>query len=115
MSEHRPEAPGNSGGPTPKPIPRDLPDQQVTADEDPWDVPGASIHSTADEQPDPKVPDTDEAGTGLRGAPRPATVPGIPCPTNRPPDARAQQEARQVTPGGTPATAGRSPAAREDT
>ncbi|WP_442813113.1 hypothetical protein OG930_44100 [Streptomyces sp. NBC_01799] len=80
MSEHRPEAPGNSGGPTPKPIPRDLPDQQVTADEDPWDVSGASIHSTTDEQPDPEIPDTDEVGTGRRGAPHSGNRPGHPVP-----------------------------------
>ncbi|MFF0049755.1 hypothetical protein [Streptomyces sp. NPDC005498] len=80
MSEHSPEAPGKNGGPTPKPIPRDLPDQQVTADEDAWDVPGASIHSTADEQPDPRIPDTDEAGTGRRGAPSSGNRPGHPVP-----------------------------------
>ncbi|MFJ1609400.1 hypothetical protein ACIOHS_39610 [Streptomyces sp. NPDC088253] len=69
MSERRPEAPGNSGEQIPKLIPRDLPDQQATADEDPWDVVGVSMESTADEQPDPEIPDTDEAGTGRRGAP----------------------------------------------
>lgn len=50
----------------PKPVPRDLPDQQTGADEDPWEL---EDNPAADERPDPEVPDTDEAGTGKRGAP----------------------------------------------
>ncbi|MFJ4523337.1 hypothetical protein ACIP4Y_20665 [Streptomyces sp. NPDC088810] len=55
-----------------RPVPRDMPDQQVRSDEDPWDVaPGG----TQDDEPDENtVPDTDEAGTGPRGAPRTGTV-----------------------------------------
>ncbi|MFD9459320.1 hypothetical protein [Streptomyces sp. NPDC060027] len=73
MNDRRPEGPGNSGEPMPKPIPRDLPDQQATADEDPWDVVGTETQTTLDERadpeiPDPEVPDTDEAGTGRKGA-----------------------------------------------
>ncbi|MFD8422525.1 hypothetical protein [Streptomyces sp. NPDC059466] len=72
MSERRAEAPGDSGGATPKPIPRDLPDQQATADEDPWDVVGVPASSAGrqpdPETPDPEIPDTDEAGTGRKGA-----------------------------------------------
>ncbi|QFZ72502.1 hypothetical protein GFH48_03800 [Streptomyces fagopyri] len=83
MSEGRAKAPGSSGGPTPKPIPRDLPDQQVTAGEDPWDITGVPTRTPgrqpdteiADTEiadpgiPDTGIPDTDEAGTGRRGAP----------------------------------------------
>ncbi|MFF7925963.1 hypothetical protein ACFZDP_33315 [Streptomyces mirabilis] len=69
MSERRPEAPGTSGKPIPKPVPRDPPDQQATADIDPWDALGVPTQSTAEEQPDLDIPDTDEAGTGRRGAP----------------------------------------------
>ncbi|MEU0037824.1 hypothetical protein [Streptomyces sp. NPDC006333] len=70
MSERSVEAPGNSGGASPKPIPRDLPDQQATSDEDPWDVVGVPPRDAADQEPDPEIPDTDEAGTGRRGAPQ---------------------------------------------
>ena len=55
----------------PKPVPRDLPDQQTGADEDPWELddnPAADELPDA-EVPDPELPDTDEAGTGRRGAP----------------------------------------------
>ncbi|MCX4580086.1 hypothetical protein [Streptomyces sp. NBC_01571] len=68
MSERRVEAPGNGGAPSSKPIPRDLPDQQATSDEDPWDVVGVPTRAAADQEPDPEIPDTDEAGTGRRGA-----------------------------------------------
>ncbi|MEU6591573.1 hypothetical protein ABZ923_20520 [Streptomyces sp. NPDC046881] len=49
-----------------RPVPRDMPDQQARPNEDPWDVaPGR----TPDDEPDENtVPDTDEAGTGRRGA-----------------------------------------------
>ncbi|MFF3412952.1 hypothetical protein ACFYW8_43920 [Streptomyces sp. NPDC002742] len=75
MNDRRPEGPGKGGGPTPKPIPRDLPDQQAAADEDPWDVVGAEMQSTLVERaepqgPDPEIPDTDEVGTGRKGAPQ---------------------------------------------
>ncbi|MFE4823251.1 hypothetical protein ACFRFU_43965 [Streptomyces sp. NPDC056704] len=69
MSERRREAPGTSGKPIPKPVPRDPPDQQATADEDPWDAVGVPTQSATEKQLDPKVPDTDEAGTGRMGAP----------------------------------------------
>ncbi|MFJ6462121.1 hypothetical protein ACIQM0_13920 [Streptomyces sp. NPDC091387] len=65
MNDLHPKDPGTSGDP----IPRDPPDQQATADEDPLDVVGGSMRPTADEHPDLEIPDTDEAGTGRRGAP----------------------------------------------
>ncbi|MEV5148675.1 hypothetical protein [Streptomyces sp. NPDC052727] len=64
--------PGSGSGAEERPVPRDLPDQQAGPDEDPWDVtPG---HAVDDEPDEDAVPDTDEAGTGPRGAPRPGTV-----------------------------------------
>jgi hypothetical protein len=69
VNERRLEAPGNSEKPTPKPVPKDPPDQQATADEDPWDVVGVSAQPATEEVPDLEIPDTDEAGTGRRGAP----------------------------------------------
>ncbi|WP_405819552.1 hypothetical protein OG241_29960 [Streptomyces sp. NBC_01390] len=76
MSDHATHTPGDDeeGAPEresrPTPVPRDLPDQQAGVDEDPWelddDAPGAT---GPDGRPDPEVPDTDEAGTGRRGAP----------------------------------------------
>ncbi|WP_328664993.1 hypothetical protein [Streptomyces sp. NBC_00328] len=94
MNERHPDGPGACGGPIPKPVPRDLPDQQAAADEDPWDAVGVPKQWTADERPetegsgaqrsgdeipdpetpdaeipDAEIPDTDEAGTGRRGAP----------------------------------------------
>ncbi|MFE2531475.1 hypothetical protein [Streptomyces sp. NPDC059371] len=70
----------------PKPIPRDLPDQQAAPDEDPLDIVGvprqpsesrrfgtergrAEGEAEGSQKPDTEVPDTDEAGTGRRGAP----------------------------------------------
>lgn len=48
-------------------VPRDMPDQQAGPGEDPWEVAaGRALHDTAGDD----VPDTDEAGTGRRGAPR---------------------------------------------
>ncbi|MFJ1967925.1 hypothetical protein ACIO93_04580 [Streptomyces sp. NPDC087903] len=90
MAEHRHEGPGENGSP----IPRDLPDQQAHAGEDPWEVvparergdtddvnepggsgePGRSDDEQASEVPDTEVPDTDEAGTGRQGAPKSASV-----------------------------------------
>ncbi|MGW4983930.1 hypothetical protein [Streptomyces mirabilis] len=75
MSERRPEAPGTSGEPVPKPVPRDPPDQQATADEDPWDVVGVLTQSVTEKEPDLEIPDTDEAGTGGRGAPHSGSRP----------------------------------------
>ncbi|MFI1164690.1 hypothetical protein ACH4UM_13930 [Streptomyces sp. NPDC020801] len=98
MTEHRREAPGENGAP----VPRDMPDQQTHAGEDPWDAapgqeragsdgigeacqeptgtepePGsrtARPGSDGAEVPDTEVPDTDEAGTGRRGAPHSGAV-----------------------------------------
>ncbi|MGW4885508.1 hypothetical protein [Streptomyces murinus] len=88
------------GAPEPDPVPRDMPDQQARSD-DPWDLPAdRPADRPASENPgglpdkddgdDPgdgddrdgrgggdladELPDTDEAGTGPRGAPRTATV-----------------------------------------
>ncbi|ELP61718.1 hypothetical protein ACKI1I_38315 [Streptomyces turgidiscabies] len=76
MSDHPTPTPGDDGKGTPEkesrpnPVPRDLPDQQAGADEDPWDLDDDAQEATGpDERPDPEVPDTDEAGTGRRGAP----------------------------------------------
>lgn len=66
MSDYRTPTPGDDGAQESKPIPRDLPDQQAGADGDPWE---AEDNPAKDERPDPDVPDTDEAGTGRRGAP----------------------------------------------
>jgi hypothetical protein len=104
--DHRLEGPGENG----TPVPRDLPDQQAHAGEDPWEVAparaaenagedtgsadtddssdadakaeaGAKADADADAAPDMDVPDTDEAGTGRQGAPRAATVnPAHPTP-----------------------------------
>lgn len=75
------------GAPEPDPVPRDMPDQQARSD-DPWDLPadkddgedpgdgdgrsGRGGREGGD--PGDGLPDTDEAGTGPRGAPRTATV-----------------------------------------
>lgn len=67
MNDLHPKDRGNSGDP----IPRDPPDQQATADEDPLDVVGGPMRPKAAEQPDLEMPDTDEAGTGRRDAPPP--------------------------------------------
>ncbi|MGW3654136.1 hypothetical protein [Streptomyces sp. NPDC000878] len=70
MNDHRTETPegdvDEARATRPKPVPRDLPDQQAGADEDPWEL---DDNPAADERPDAEVPDTDEAGTGRRGAP----------------------------------------------
>ncbi|MFD6026491.1 hypothetical protein [Streptomyces griseoluteus] len=49
-----------------RPVPRDLPDQQASHDNDRWDAP---VQDDARE-----MPDTDEAGAGPRGAPDAAGV-----------------------------------------
>ncbi|MBO1335543.1 hypothetical protein J3486_30380 [Streptomyces sp. VRA16 Mangrove soil] len=62
----RPETPGRR----PPAVPRDLPDQQAGAhDGDPLDVPGERGEDEA-ATPDETMPETDESGTGRRGAPR---------------------------------------------
>ncbi|MET8564576.1 hypothetical protein ABZV75_29865 [Streptomyces flaveolus] len=72
--------PGSGSGAEERPVPRDLPDQQAGPAEDPWDVsPGHGVDVEPDDEQDAKpdedvVPDTDEAGTGPRGAPRTGTV-----------------------------------------
>jgi hypothetical protein len=55
---------------TGKPVPKDLPDQQASGEEDPLDVdrPGLTDEQAPDD-PDQRVPDTEETGTGRRGAP----------------------------------------------
>ncbi|CAL9656793.1 hypothetical protein SUDANB15_06802 [Streptomyces sp. enrichment culture] len=83
MTDHRLEGPGENGAG----VPRDLPDQQAGAGEDPWEVEPAaaereSAEPTGPTGPDgppesggtePDVPDTDEAGTGRQGAPHSAS------------------------------------------
>ncbi|MEU4658214.1 hypothetical protein AB0G32_30515 [Streptomyces sp. NPDC023723] len=79
MTDHRAEGPGENGSP----VPRDMPDQQADAGEDPWEVaPGlAAREDAADDAGDAEdgatgadVPDTDEAGTGRQGAPHSGAV-----------------------------------------
>lgn len=67
MADDRRETPE----PTGEPIPRDLPDQQADAGEDPWEVPVEPADDTTEAD---DVPDIDEAGTGRQGAPQPGTV-----------------------------------------
>ncbi|MEU9355438.1 hypothetical protein AB0D65_31655 [Streptomyces griseoloalbus] len=88
MTDHRLEGPGENG----VGVPRDLPDQQAGAGEDPWEVAPAAAEResearepeeqrepTESEEPpesggtEPDVPDTDEAGTGRQGAPHSAS------------------------------------------
>ncbi|MEV7502357.1 hypothetical protein [Streptomyces sp. NPDC093018] len=69
------------GAPEPDPVPRDMPDQQARSD-DPWDLPadkgGGNDEDDGDGgdggAPGDELPDTDEAGTGPRGAPHTGTV-----------------------------------------
>ncbi|MET8245117.1 hypothetical protein ABZV31_12305 [Streptomyces sp. NPDC005202] len=68
MSDHRQEAPGENGAP----VPRDMPDQQAHAGDDPWEAAPVRERGETDEEaesaePATDVPDTDEAGTGRRG------------------------------------------------
>jgi hypothetical protein len=75
VTDHRLEGPGENGAG----VPRDLPDQQAGAGEDPWEVaPGVAERESEDKadepkKPEPDVPDTDEAGTGRQGAPHSAS------------------------------------------
>lgn len=64
MSEQIPPSVGEDG----PPVPRDLPDQQATDAEDPWDADEEAAASGNATDADDDVPDTDEAGTGRRGA-----------------------------------------------
>ncbi|MFF3935411.1 hypothetical protein [Streptomyces phaeofaciens] len=66
MADHSDEGSGEHGSP----VPRDLPDQQAGAGDDPWDA----DESDPAESGTPDTPDTDEAGTGRRGAPHAAGV-----------------------------------------
>ncbi|MFF8941934.1 hypothetical protein ACF1A5_06570 [Streptomyces sp. NPDC014864] len=77
MVEHRDEAPGENGAP----VPRDMQDQQAHTGEAPWEDDadrergGAGEPAEApSEGPDIRLPDTDEAGTGRKGAPHSGTV-----------------------------------------
>ncbi|MEU4142464.1 hypothetical protein [Streptomyces parvulus] len=96
MTDHRQEGPGENGAP----VPRDLPDQQAGAGDDPWEAAAPTREQrehlqgdpadaadrgedagTGDEEsgedaaePADDVPDTDEAGTGRQGAPHSAAV-----------------------------------------
>ncbi|WP_318200002.1 hypothetical protein [Streptomyces sp. SCL15-4] len=71
-----------------RPVPRDMPDQQAGAEEDRWDVtPERPARDGRDEDESDRAtaPDTDEAGTGPRGAPRAGTVhPEHPTPDEPP-------------------------------
>ncbi|GAA2736489.1 hypothetical protein [Streptomyces nogalater] len=66
--------PGSGG--EERPVPRDMPDQQAGAEEDRWDVtaPGRPAEGGPETDDEDTAPDTDEAGTGPRGAPRTGTV-----------------------------------------
>ncbi|MET9684047.1 hypothetical protein [Streptomyces coeruleorubidus] len=81
MTDHRLEGPGENG----EPVPRDMPDQQADAGEDPWEVAPRFTGTGKDRKKDDEdeaeghesardVPDTDEAGTGRQGVPRSGTV-----------------------------------------
>ncbi|MFJ8079209.1 hypothetical protein RKD23_000927 [Streptomyces sp. SAI-170] len=64
MDDHRQDTPGGNG----TPVPHDMQDQEAGTD-DRWDArPEPEPAGTPDED----VPDTDEAGTGRRGAPHAA-------------------------------------------
>ncbi|MFG2721191.1 hypothetical protein ACGFW5_23260 [Streptomyces sp. NPDC048416] len=81
MNDRRPEGPGDAGAPVPEPIPRDLPDQQAGGEGDRWDAADHPDEGTHGDRPDREVPDTDEAGTGRRGAPHSGSKrPGHPVP-----------------------------------
>ncbi|MEV5879055.1 hypothetical protein AB0L75_33520 [Streptomyces sp. NPDC052101] len=69
MAAQRKGEPGREAGP----VPRDMPDQQAGAGEDPWEAAQARPRGN-DTAPADDVPDTDEAGTGPRGRPHPGTV-----------------------------------------
>ncbi|MFF1378859.1 hypothetical protein [Streptomyces sp. NPDC058308] len=62
MSEQVPASPGADGS---TPVPRDPPDQQADGTQDPWEP---AENTDAGDGGSNDVPDTDEAGTGRRGA-----------------------------------------------
>ncbi|MFC8945829.1 hypothetical protein K5X85_31700 [Streptomyces sp. A144] len=88
MTDHRLEGPGENGDP----VPRDMPDQQAGAGDDPWEAAaptreqleqGQRTEDAADDADDAAdadgtggtdVPDTDEAGTGRQGHPHSGAV-----------------------------------------
>ncbi|MET9714127.1 hypothetical protein ABZZ46_01740 [Streptomyces rochei] len=88
MTDHRLEGPGENGDP----VPRDMPDQQAGAGDDPWEAAAptreqleqgqrtedADDDADADDDEDgtggTDVPDTDEAGTGRQGHPHSGAV-----------------------------------------
>ncbi|GGY93751.1 hypothetical protein GCM10010385_49650 [Streptomyces geysiriensis] len=87
MTDHRLEGPGENGDP----VPRDMPDQQAGAGDDPWeaaaptreqleqgqrteDADDADAAGDADGTGGTDVPDTDEAGTGRQGHPHSGAV-----------------------------------------
>ncbi|MFC8995665.1 hypothetical protein EF913_09200 [Streptomyces sp. WAC04189] len=89
MTDHRLEGPGENGDP----VPRDMPDQQAGAGDDPWeaaaptreqleqgqrteDADDADADAADDEDGTggTDVPDTDEAGTGRQGHPHSGAV-----------------------------------------
>ncbi|MFF9623405.1 hypothetical protein [Streptomyces griseosporeus] len=100
MTDRRPDDPAETAAP----VPRDMPDQQVTEGEDPWDV--SPTRAAGEQETEPgqdtgdtggssgsgdagesgtDVPDTDEAGTGRRGASRGASGdPDQPVPDESP-------------------------------
>ncbi|MET7665011.1 hypothetical protein ABZT45_47290 [Streptomyces sp. NPDC005356] len=53
-----------------------MPDQQAGTGPDPLEVADEATKSAGEEQPGPdaEIPDTDEAGTGRRGAPHSASA-----------------------------------------
>ncbi|MFE6425089.1 hypothetical protein ACFVOB_06330 [Streptomyces rochei] len=88
MTDHRLEGPGENGDP----VPRDMPDQQAGAGDDPWEAAAPTREQleqgqrTEDDADDADaaddedgtggtdVPDTDEAGTGRQGHPHSGAV-----------------------------------------
>ncbi|MFE1527487.1 MULTISPECIES: hypothetical protein [Streptomyces] len=87
MTDHRLEGPGENGDP----VPRDMPDQQAGAGDDPWeaaaptreqleqgqrteDADDAEAADDEDGTGGTDVPDTDEAGTGRQGHPHSGAV-----------------------------------------
>ncbi|CAM5512937.1 putative protein OS=Streptomyces alboniger OX=132473 GN=CP975_33155 PE=4 SV=1 [Streptomyces alboniger] len=67
MVERNPAAPGEDG----PPIPRDLPDQQATGEEDPLDMDVAAADEGSKERSGGDLPGTDEGGTGRSGTAEP--------------------------------------------
>ncbi|MCF3118361.1 hypothetical protein IPZ68_01350 [Streptomyces arenae] len=70
MNEQNPPSVGQDGDP----VPRDLPDQQASEGDDPWDLDEETTTTGNAPDADDDVPDTSEAGTGRRGTPDPHEV-----------------------------------------